>query len=586
MTARFLKQIVFLSAALAILGCSSGSNSTVTKVPVTPTITWAAPASVTYGTALSSIQLDASSGGVAGTFAYSPVIGTVLAAGSQTLSVTFTPTDTADYTTASGSVTLTVNKATPVITWTPTALIVGSALGSSQLNASAGSVAGVFAYTPVSGTLESTVGNIPLSTVFTPTDTTDYTTTNGSATLTVLSANATIIDFGTTKQTIRGFGGSTAWMPPMSTAQSNALFGMVGSQLGLSILRVRIDPSSISGGANWSTELINAQEAQAAGTDVSVFATPWTPPAAWKSNDSTVMGSLNTSEYAAYAAYLESFVTYFAKGGGASGSAGVNLYAISMQNEPDANVSYESCVWTGLQMDTWVANNSSVLTTKLMMPESESFTTSYSDPALDDANAVENISIVAGHLYGASPFYYTNAENMGKEVWETEHYLSPAGAQPVMADAIAAAEEIHQSMTVGQYNAYLWWWLADWNPGTGVTNYGLIDTNSGPTYYGLAIAQFSKFVRPGYLRVNVPTSPTAGVYVSAYEGEGHSVIVAINSNASATSLPILIENQPVTTLTPYQTTASGGMATLSSVSVSGDTFTYLLPAQSITTFVQ
>ena len=57
----------------------------------TPTITWATPASITYGTALCSTQLDATAN-VAGTFAYSPAAGTVLKAGTQTLSVTFTPT--------------------------------------------------------------------------------------------------------------------------------------------------------------------------------------------------------------------------------------------------------------------------------------------------------------------------------------------------------------------------------------------------------------------------------------------------------------------------------------------------------------
>ena len=83
------------------------------------------------------------------------------------------------------------------------------------------------------------------------------------------------------------------------------------------------------------------------------------------------------------------------------------------------------------------------------MPESESFITSLSDPALNDPAAVKNISIVAGHLYGASPSFYTNAENKGKEVWETEHFLTPAGAQPAIGDAIAAAQEIHNSLTVG-----------------------------------------------------------------------------------------------------------------------------------------
>ena len=69
----------------------------------TPTITWATPAAITYGTALSATQLNASST-VAGTFVYTPAAGAVLTAGPQTLSVTFTPTDSTDYTTATATV--------------------------------------------------------------------------------------------------------------------------------------------------------------------------------------------------------------------------------------------------------------------------------------------------------------------------------------------------------------------------------------------------------------------------------------------------------------------------------------------------
>lgn len=94
---------------------SVGSAAYVIKA--TPTITWSTPAAITYGTALSAAQLDASAS-VSGTFAYSPAAGTILAAGSQKLSVTFTPTDTTDYTTATGSVMLTVNQATPTIALT------------------------------------------------------------------------------------------------------------------------------------------------------------------------------------------------------------------------------------------------------------------------------------------------------------------------------------------------------------------------------------------------------------------------------------------------------------------------------------
>ena len=389
-------------------------------------------------------------------------------------------------------------------------------------------------------------------------------------------AQTATVDFGTTYQTIRGFGGSEAWMPQFSSALANALYGTASGDLGLTILRLRIDPSSTTGGSNWATELANAKQAAALGA--TIIATPWTPPAAWKSSNSTVEGTLNTSEYSAFANYLNLFTAYLANGG-------VSLYAISMQNEPDANVTYESCVWTGASMDTWVANNASVLTTRLMMPESESFITSLSDPALDDADAVNHISIIAGHIYGTSPSYYTNAENKGKEVWETEHYLSPSGAQPTIGDAIAAAKEIHNSMTVGFYNAYLWWWVADWNPGTGVTNYGLVDTNNNPTYFGYALAQYSKFVRPGAKRVSATASPSSGVFVSAYQGSSSSAIVAINSNGSATSLPVTIENLSVGSVTPYETTAAGGLVQQSAVAVTNGSFTFTLPAQSIVTFV-
>jgi hypothetical protein len=91
---------------------SSSVSATVglTAEPPAPTITWPTPAAIAYGTALSATQLDATAT-VAGTFAYSPALGTVPAAGPQTLTATFTPTDTTDYATATATVTLAVNKA-------------------------------------------------------------------------------------------------------------------------------------------------------------------------------------------------------------------------------------------------------------------------------------------------------------------------------------------------------------------------------------------------------------------------------------------------------------------------------------------
>ncbi len=85
-----------------------------------PSITWATPLPIVYGTPLGAAQLNASSP-VAGSFTYSPAAGTILNVGQQTLQATFTPTDTTDYTTATATVTLQVIPGTPVVTLTASA---------------------------------------------------------------------------------------------------------------------------------------------------------------------------------------------------------------------------------------------------------------------------------------------------------------------------------------------------------------------------------------------------------------------------------------------------------------------------------
>jgi Flp pilus assembly CpaE family ATPase len=161
---------------------------TVTKA--TPMITWATPASITYGAALSAAQFNAASS-IQGKFAYTPAAGEVLTAGVQAMSVAFTPTDTANYTTAEATASLTVTKATPIVTWSkPHAISYGAALSATQLNATA-SVPGKFAYSPAADTVL-TAGAQTLSVTFTPTDITDYTTVQGEVPLTVTKATPVI----------------------------------------------------------------------------------------------------------------------------------------------------------------------------------------------------------------------------------------------------------------------------------------------------------------------------------------------------------------------------------------------------------
>jgi len=161
-----------------LAGCS------VTTAPrTTPAIQWAVPAAISYGTPLSAKQLDATAS-VAGTMTYSPAAGTVLAPGTHTLHVTFTPADPGQYESATASVTLSVDRATPTVTWAaPAPIAAGTALGAKQLDATA-SVAGTMTYSPAAGTVLS-VGSHTLSVTFTPTNNTDYATASDSVTLQV-----------------------------------------------------------------------------------------------------------------------------------------------------------------------------------------------------------------------------------------------------------------------------------------------------------------------------------------------------------------------------------------------------------------
>ena len=162
-------------------GSTSATSSALVVDQASPTITWSTPAAIVYGSSLSSAQLDAAAS-VPGTFTYTPAVGTVLGAGTQTLNVTFAPNDSTDYTAATASVTVVVNRATPQVMVNPVDIIAGTALNNSQLSGAASfvvngttvGVAGVFTFTSAAGK-ELAVGNNQIEDVtFTPTDLSNY----------------------------------------------------------------------------------------------------------------------------------------------------------------------------------------------------------------------------------------------------------------------------------------------------------------------------------------------------------------------------------------------------------------------------
>ena len=151
-----------------------------------PAISWQAPEPIPFGTPLSAAQLNATAP-IPGRFDYSPAAGEVLEAGAHTLSVTFTPADTMNYERSRASVPLTVARLTPteINRPTPSAIQYGTALSSTELNATA-SVPGTFVYAPSAG-IVLTPGKHSLSFTFIPADTEHYATVQAAVALDVVA---------------------------------------------------------------------------------------------------------------------------------------------------------------------------------------------------------------------------------------------------------------------------------------------------------------------------------------------------------------------------------------------------------------
>jgi hypothetical protein len=172
--------------------------------------------------------------------------------------VTFTPTDTVDYTTATASVPLVVNPATPSITWAdPAALTYGTPLSSTQLDATA-SVPGTFSYTPAAGTMLG-IGSQTLRVTFTPADTTDFTTATANATLVVNNwpTKLAITSQPPTSVTAgAGFGltvaaeGGTGYVDPLATGTVTL---SLGSNPGQATLGGRVSAPMVHGVATFSS---------------------------------------------------------------------------------------------------------------------------------------------------------------------------------------------------------------------------------------------------------------------------------------------------------------------------------------------
>ncbi|MDH7604112.1 MAG: FlgD immunoglobulin-like domain containing protein [Melioribacter sp.] len=380
-----------------------------------------------------------------------------------------------------------------------------------------------------------------------------------------------------TYQIIRGFGAANIvqWRPDMTDSEIETAFGTGEGQLGFTILRIRIQPDSNL----WYTNVSTAKKAYEKGAII--IASPWSPPASMKTNNNLVGGELREDAYDDYAKHLNAFVKYME-------NQGVPIYAVSIQNEPDIKVTYESCDWTPEQMVKFLRENASLIETKVMAPESYQFRRQMSDPILNDSVASKNLDIVAGHIYGGGLAPYPLAEQRGKEIWMTEHLTgSDNTTNPTSWSlALPVAQEITDVMQAGM-SAYVWWYI--------VRFYGPISdgtNNSGikgeVTKKGYVMSQFARFIRPGFYRVESSVAPAvSSVDVTAYKDPSSSklIIVALNSSTNEIQNVFRIQNSNVISFTPYTTSEKKNCQKGNVINVVNGKFTFTLEPLSITTFV-
>lgn len=470
-------------------------------------------------------------------------------------------------------------------------------------------LAGQFTFTPT-GTLT----NLTLYAEM-PTGTNAYYIDDVSVTIVgtnPIISGSSAVDWNNVHQRIDGFGASSAWNGSWTSAEADLLFSSktnisyVGGPYngaGLSLLRNHIVFASTTSATATPTTVETSimQMAQARGARV--WSTPWTPAAGFKSTtdiydtNTATGGGINGGSYLGfgnditninYASQLANYVASMKT------TYGVNLYALSIQNEPDANVtSYEACQWTNTQFHDFVTNLYAALnakgvgSTQIIVPESEGWTDSRNlrGPTMSDPVTAAEVGIVADHDYvgnnGVGDQSVPAAiSTSGKALWETEVALL-SGSDPSIANGVYFAKRIHLFLTQAQANAYHYWWLVD------TVNGGLLNTSTGPAKRLFTFGQFSRFVRPNFYRVNA-TSSQPSALVSAYKDSASTAfaIVAVNTNAVFDVVQTFsIANFATASVTPWITSGTLNLAPQAAITLTNSTFTYTLPAMSVVTFV-
>jgi glucuronoarabinoxylan endo-1,4-beta-xylanase len=444
------------------------------------------------------------------------------------------------------------------------------------------------------------------------------------------------VQLAMTKQTMAGFGINNNWAPAMTDAEADLMFNTTGNGIGLSILRIGMgaDGNPFNGNSTYQ----DIAKAKARGV-TTFIGTLWSPPANYKTNNSLNDGGRLKPEF--YEPWASTIAAFPAK---VKSGAQVDLYAMSPQNETDfascglnepCNGNYPTTVFNaeeyvaflkvvgpklkalnppvrvlGPEASEWIhtwSNTSATGSEPSGLHSSDPLRCGfpatkcaagkgydYGHALWNDKTAWGLLDIMGVHQYDtqvAEP--WPEDVTQKKPVWQTEmsgvKWWPQQGPTSHIDNGIAVAGWIHNAVTVGEASAWLWWWWRAYNTND---NEGLYIQNGGTSSWTdtkrhYTLGNYSKFIRPGYVRVDVTGSVPANVSLSAYKGtDGTVVIVAINKSTATVSVPIAIAGGPApASMTPWVTSSADNLASKTAVAVSDGIFTAALGSKTVTTFV-
>ena len=297
-------------------------------------------------------------------------------------------------------------------------------------------------------------------------------------------------------------------------------------------------------------------------------------------------------------------------------NAGVDLDAMSVQNEPDYTSSGDNntMIYSAEEMVAFIkvlgpklrALSPQVLVIAPDATEWGRLWTNQSAPGASDPlggkydyghalakdlEAWSQVDLVGAQLYDtqvAVPWPSDVPER--KPVWMTEvsgvKGWPEAGPSSEINNGIAVAGWIHDAIVNGNASAWLWFW---YKAGATDDNEGLLLKNGTDTKRRYTLGNFSRFIRPGTTRVDIAGNPPSDVLLSAYQASGTDstfVIVAINKGSATANVPIsILGGTAPAVLTSWVTSASDNLNSGPEVTVSGGSFTAALPSMTVTTFV-